>query len=93
MENTQSINSVENTQPKKIKVRKTDDPHYQKKYRIKDKENPIICDLCGTQYLLYNKSHHVNTKRHKYNLLQKEMEEVKRKLEHNIQNNIPENLS
>lgn len=86
-----------NDNKKTIKQKKTDDPNYQKNYRLEHKEriqnakkeyrlqnaNHITCDICGSTYINYNKSHHMKSKKHNYSVIKKENFELKQQLHPN----------
>jgi hypothetical protein len=78
------------------------EPNYQKKYYMVKKENyykDVTCDACGLTFKLYNKSHHMKTKKHlliveqkelaqkEKELIQKENDSMKKELE-KLKNNI-----
>ena len=72
------------------KLKTTDNTAYMKQYYQDHKEEykkKIICDICGGKYILYNKSHHKQLKKHKNAIeaienekIKKELEELKKKI-------------
>lgn len=55
---------------------------YMKKYRKSEISNGyynVICDICNGKYKSTNRGLHLNTKKHKFALLEKELNEIKNK--------------
>ena len=63
---------------------------YSKKYYETHKEKWLghkKCDICGGNYIMSNKKRHIDSKKHQLALVQKEVEDLKNKI-----NTIRENL-
>lgn len=57
---------------------------YRKKYYEERKDTYYkekhVCSICGGKYVITNKRHHYDSKKHQYAIIKKELEDLKKKI-------------
>lgn len=51
---------------------------YNKEFFLKNKDKKYLCECCNFEVSFFNKSHHRNSLKHKYNILLIENEKLKK---------------
>ena len=76
---------MDSNENQKKKLRKTENmKQYKKDYYYNNKDKlytPVMCDVCNCNYSQATKYQHFHTRKHKNNVLLKELFEFKRKLD------------